>query len=70
MTSYFDNQTGFDKQFGKDIGKTIIITVLTASITHLVAWGFEKLKASRLALATNSSLRGDKNKKDRDASNR
>lgn len=40
--------SNFDKQFGKDIAKAIILFAITTSIGHLIAWGFEKLKGKKV----------------------
>jgi hypothetical protein len=34
----------FDKDFHKEIGKAIVLGIVSATITHLVAWGFEKIR--------------------------
>jgi hypothetical protein len=37
-------QADFDKAFGKEVAKALVLAALTTTVSHLVAWAFEKFK--------------------------
>jgi hypothetical protein len=37
-------QADFDKAFGKEVIKAVVLTALATTVSQLVAWVFEKMK--------------------------
>lgn len=37
----------FDKEFGKEVAKAVVMAMLTTAATQLVLWAFEKIRGKK-----------------------